>query len=627
MSNIHFYNCGDPSGITWDSGDLSSSIVTKTSHGFYSRDSVIHEKGTTDPTGLTDGTRYYILKLDDDRFQFVSSASRVINMPNTSISANADWVNAIGHQFLTQEGVKYIAGTTGVGGLTNENTYYIIRNGFNYFQFTSASSNIKTFGNGDVNTSTNEITITGHPFNTGDAVKLSIGTPSSSTEVRDQLTFELSGSSAYSGNVRAGTTSNNDEYTPSTTYYVIKVDADTVKLARTAGEASSGTAINIVTAGEGTMGLCLASNITNITSQGSGYQTFGVPITVTGGTGTHSLTPDGWGAITYDRCEYIMASNIQITSRGSSRKQNFCYGRLSNSTIQIQGNCNDIRSAWNFNVHGTRGEHGDPGSVPSINNSLEMNIQIDRELYSFTGGNTDGSTGVITNVKSSDIQRMRVGDSVTVSDGFATTGPFEITALSSSNGTVTVDSTSNTSETGVTIERKSSITTPLIASSSTSGVDLRESFIQIKVIGYPDSIAIINPTPSSLRYKLQRGESGEEISGVGEVVGGSNPSFTTTREQQSQSIPFVIGNHYFNDDGTYAIYRTFNGKTLAICDSGGIRNARSTTSRFRTESSSWKGRNLGMGTYVLWVDSTGNLRIKNGSPSSDTDGTIVGTQS
>jgi hypothetical protein len=35
---------------------------------------------------------------------------------------------------------------------------------------------------------------------------------------------------------------------------------------------------------------------------------------------------------------------------------------------------------------------------------------------------------------------------------------------------------------------------------------------------------------------------------------------------------------------------------------------------------------LYFGTYALWVDSSGKLRIKNGVPTSDTDGTIVGTQ-
>lgn len=40
----------------------------------------------------------------------------------------------------------------------------------------------------------------------------------------------------------------------------------------------------------------------------------------------------------------------------------------------------------------------------------------------------------------------------------------------------------------------------------------------------------------------------------------------------------------------------------------------------------WNGNPLRLGTYYLWVDATGDLRIKNGAPSSDTDGTVVGTQ-
>lgn len=38
------------------------------------------------------------------------------------------------------------------------------------------------------------------------------------------------------------------------------------------------------------------------------------------------------------------------------------------------------------------------------------------------------------------------------------------------------------------------------------------------------------------------------------------------------------------------------------------------------------GGPLQLGSYHLWVDSSGRLRIKNGVPTSDTDGTVVGTQ-
>jgi hypothetical protein len=42
--------------------------------------------------------------------------------------------------------------------------------------------------------------------------------------------------------------------------------------------------------------------------------------------------------------------------------------------------------------------------------------------------------------------------------------------------------------------------------------------------------------------------------------------------------------------------------------------------------SAWNYNPLRLGSYTLWVDATGDLRIKNGTPTSDTDGTVVGTQ-
>jgi len=41
---------------------------------------------------------------------------------------------------------------------------------------------------------------------------------------------------------------------------------------------------------------------------------------------------------------------------------------------------------------------------------------------------------------------------------------------------------------------------------------------------------------------------------------------------------------------------------------------------------SWQAPML-LGAYRLWVDATGDLRIKSSAPTSDTDGTVVGTQS
>lgn len=43
--------------------------------------------------------------------------------------------------------------------------------------------------------------------------------------------------------------------------------------------------------------------------------------------------------------------------------------------------------------------------------------------------------------------------------------------------------------------------------------------------------------------------------------------------------------------------------------------------------STYNGPHLVMGTYHFWVDSTGKLRVKNGAPTTDTQGVIVGAQS
>lgn len=41
---------------------------------------------------------------------------------------------------------------------------------------------------------------------------------------------------------------------------------------------------------------------------------------------------------------------------------------------------------------------------------------------------------------------------------------------------------------------------------------------------------------------------------------------------------------------------------------------------------SWNTAHIVMGIYHIWIDSSGRLRIKNAAPASDTDGTVVGTQ-
>ena len=50
------------------------------------------------------------------------------------------------------------------------------------------------------------------------------------------------------------------------------------------------------------------------------------------------------------------------------------------------------------------------------------------------------------------------------------------------------------------------------------------------------------------------------------------------------------------------------------------------TAGLQLVNSNWNYNPLRMGSNYIWVDATGKLRIKNGAPAFDTDGTVVGTQ-
>ncbi|NIF80130.1 hypothetical protein F3J20_22510 [Paraburkholderia sp. Cy-641] len=78
---------------------------------------------------------------------------------------------------------------------------------------------------------------------------------------------------------------------------------------------------------------------------------------------------------------------------------------------------------------------------------------------------------------------------------------------------------------------------------------------------------------------------------------------------------------FLDNTGTNGDLRlTMNGKAASISFSGanGIP---------QIGDGVWNSLPMRLGGYYLWIDSSGRLRIKNGSPSSDTDGAVVGAQS
>lgn len=93
----------------------------------------------------------------------------------------------------------------------------------NYYSFTTATFDASS--GSVISTANDTITITGHSFSTGNLVNYTAGG---------------TGASAIGG------------LTSGSTYYIIKVDADTVKLATTSANATAGTAINLTSVGAGT---------------------------------------------------------------------------------------------------------------------------------------------------------------------------------------------------------------------------------------------------------------------------------------------------------------------------------------------------------------------------------------
>jgi hypothetical protein len=84
---------------------------------------------------------------------------------------------------------------------------------------------------------------------------------------------------------------------------------------------------------------------------------------------------------------------------------------------------------------------------------------------------------------------------------------------------------------------------------------------------------------------------------------------------------FVTGIDVENSTVTASI-ATLNTTTEAVYKNSTINGqyyAFATGNRVYTEA-------IAFGGYFLWVDATGDLRIKSGAPTSDTDGTVVGTQ-
>lgn len=169
--------------------------ATCSTHGYSNGDPIIVTSTTTLPTPLAESTEYYVIYVDPNTFQFAATYGDAVD--GTAIN-------------LTDTGT----GTHSVyakGGGANLNVWADYSD--------SATQNFATT---DVNTGTDEITITGHGL-----------------EHFQKVQFTTTG--GLPAGISAGTT-----------YYMSVVDANTIKLSTTYTNAFNATYVDITTVGSGT---------------------------------------------------------------------------------------------------------------------------------------------------------------------------------------------------------------------------------------------------------------------------------------------------------------------------------------------------------------------------------------
>jgi hypothetical protein len=170
------------------------------------------------------------------------------------------------------------------------------------------------------------------------------------------------------------------------------------------------------------------------------------------------------------------------------------------------------------------------------------------------------------------------------------------------------------------------------------------------ISGSNSPFRIINKTTAVIRSTANRGSLVNGIDAFEDATGSHSGLLNNLKFDGSVSDGISFGPQtLFNDFGSpngFALQndtqayawmqlRSFNrdlllGDGTAVPDAGLRRVSAGQigprAGDFLNAGSAWNGSHLVMGTYHLWVDGTGDLRIKSSAPTSDIDGAVVGTQ-
>jgi predicted Fe-Mo cluster-binding NifX family protein len=108
---------------------------------------------------------------------------------------------------------------------------------------------------------------------------------------------------------------------------------------------------------------------------------------------------------------------------------------------------------------------------------------------------------------------------------------------------------------------------------------------------------------------------------------GNNPS-VMSKDQNELFLNDVVNLGYLNfTSGSSTAIVKPNGKTDLSLQCSVGENILLTSAGTKINNSNWDGRHLLLGSWHIWIDASGRLRMKASAPTTESDGVIIGTQS
>lgn len=300
--------------------NISTDSITLVSHGASTGDVFHYDAGGGAAiNGLTDGATYFVIRSDEDTLKLAASAPDAL--ANIAIDL------------------------TGTGN--DEQSFSALPQKTSVILTSAVGDSTPVVTTTDVSTATSELTITGHGFATGDVI-----------------TYNASGGVAIGGLVDSGE------------YHVIRVDANTIKLASSSSDATSGEAILL-------------------TGEGNDSQT------ITGDT-NDSITISNHGYLTGDLIRY--ESNGGTSVGGLSDGTLYHVIRIDENTLKLASSSEDAAAGINIDLTGTGNDSQsftgpmavglDTANVSTSNDTLTMTghgySSGDLIRYSANGGSAIG---------------------------------------------------------------------------------------------------------------------------------------------------------------------------------------------------------------------------------------------